>query len=153
VRVEAIYLSVGHNFFGHHGREADNHPMQPVEQVLAVAGMGLTGDRFFNYKEDYKGQITFLADELYQELVISLPVTTAGSAARLRRNVITQGVDLNQWIGQEFEIQGVRFFGTEACKPCHWMNDALGAGAEDWLQGRAGLRAKILTSGYLQRDS
>jgi hypothetical protein len=32
------------------------------------------------------------------------------------------------------------------------MNTALGPGAEDWLKGRGGLRARILTDGMLRRD-
>jgi len=41
----------------------------------------------------------------------------------------------------------------EECKPCYWMDFAIGPGAEAWLQGRAGLRARILTDGVLRRSS
>lgn len=54
-------------------------------------------------------------------------------------------MDLNSLIGAEFEIQDVRFAGMEECKPCYRMNSAIGPGAEAWLQGRVGLRARILT--------
>lgn len=48
---------------------------------------------------------------------------------------------------------GVRFAGVEECKPCYWMNQTLGdARAENWLKGRGGLRARVLTDGILQRD-
>ena len=46
----------------------------------------------------------------------------------------------------------LRLAGIEECKPCHWMNFALGPGAEDWLKDRAGLRCRILTDGILRRD-
>jgi MOSC domain-containing protein YiiM len=59
---------------------------------------------------------------------------------------------LNALIGRQFEIQGVRFEGVCEAKPCHWMNTALGAGAEEWLRGRGGLRARILTDGVLRRE-
>jgi hypothetical protein len=62
-------------------------------------------------------------------------------------------VDLNSRVGAEFEIQGMRFAGVEQCKPCYWMNSALGSGAEDWLQGSGGLRARILTDGILQHTT
>src|SRR5436853_6042757 len=68
-----------------------------------------------------------------------------------RRNVITSGVDLNDWIGEEFEIQGVRFRGIEECKPCYWMDRAFAPGAEEFLRGRGGLRAMILTDGKLRQ--
>lgn len=70
-----------------------------------------------------------------------------------RRNVFTRGVDLKAWIGQEFELQGLRFFGTEECRPCYWMDQALGPEANAWLRGRGGLRARILTSGWLHQDA
>jgi MOSC domain-containing protein YiiM len=56
---------------------------------------------------------------------------------------------LSSLIGKQFELQGVRFEGTEECRPCYWMEQALGPGAEIWLKGRGGLRARILTSGIL----
>ena len=71
------------------------------------------------------------------------------SPALARRNVITRGVDLNELIGQQFEVQGVRFYGTEESRPCDWMNRAIAPGAKEFLKGRGGLRARILTDGTL----
>jgi MOSC domain-containing protein YiiM len=64
--------------------------------------------------------------------------------------VITRGVNLNEYIGKEFEIQGVRFYGTEESAPCYWMDGAFAPGAKDFLKGRGGLRAKILSDGELR---
>jgi MOSC domain-containing protein YiiM len=50
-------------------------------------------------------------------------------------------------------MQGVRFAGVEECRPCYWMNQAVAPGAEAWLQGRGGLRAKIITDGWLSRGA
>jgi MOSC domain-containing protein YiiM len=47
-------------------------------------------------------------------------------------------------------VQGVRFLGTEESKPCYWMNQAFGEGAEAALQGHGGLRARILADGILR---
>jgi MOSC domain-containing protein YiiM len=69
-----------------------------------------------------------------------------------RRNIITEGADLNALIGKEFEVQGVRFLGTQECAPCHWMNTAFAGGAEAALRGHGGLRAKILCDGTLRVD-
>jgi len=66
-----------------------------------------------------------------------------------RRNILMEGVDLNSWIGTEFEVQGIRFEGTEEARPCAWMNQVIAPGAESWLKGRGGLRARILTDGRL----
>ena len=60
----------------------------------------------------------------------------------------------NTLVGAEFEVQGVRFAGTEECRPCHWMNQAFGdERVEGWLKGRGGLRARILTDGVLRCES
>ncbi|HEU5246194.1 MAG TPA: hypothetical protein VFU09_03810, partial [Candidatus Udaeobacter sp.] len=62
----------------------------------------------------------------------------------------TRGVDLNELIGKEFEVQGVHFYGTQESAPCYWMDRAFAPGAKDFLKGRGGLRAKILCDGELR---
>jgi MOSC domain-containing protein YiiM len=68
----------------------------------------------------------------------------------LRRNVIVSGIELNDLIGTDFELQGVRFRGMGHCKPCYWLDVAVAPGAEDFLEGRGGLRAQILTNGWIE---
>jgi MOSC domain-containing protein YiiM len=148
LEIHRLYLSPGHNFFGHHGREPDNFPAIEVPALDCVRGRGICGDRFFDYKVDYKGQITFFELEVFDQLCDALAGRDC-SIALLRRNVITRGVDLNTLIEQEFEIQGVRFYGTGECKPCYWMDRAIAPGAETFLKGRGGLRARILSNGLL----
>src|SRR4051812_40135524 len=143
-----LYISPGHNFFGHHGREPDDHLAIEMPSIECVAGRGIRGDRFFDYKENYKGQIVFFALEVFEELSDALKVQNC-SPASLRRNAITRGIDLNTLIEEEFEIQGVRFYGTDECRPCYWMDHAIAPGAETFLKGRGGLRARIRSNGVL----
>lgn len=117
-----------------------------------MAGQGLVGDRFFGFKENYKGQITFFAGELFDEICGQLSVG-GKSPGVTRRNIITSGVDLNSLIGENFTLQGVEFEGVCECSPCYWMNDAIAPGAEAALKGRGGLRARILTNGKLRVDA
>jgi MOSC domain-containing protein YiiM len=152
LRILHLYISPEHNFFGHHGKPAGQAPMLEVPQVECIAGQGLAGDRFLGYKEDYKGQITFFAHELYERLCEQFNVMGVPPSA-FRRNVITKGIDLNTLIDREFEIQGIRFFGTQECSPCYWMDQAFAPGTEAALKGNGGLRARILTSGTLRADS
>ena len=144
-----LYISPAHNYFGHHGQPAGEHPVLEVESLECVAGHGLRGDRFFDYRDSYKGQITFFAEEVYTALCDALGLSDVPISA-VRRNVITRGIDLNTLIGVEFEVQGVLFRGMEECRPCYWMNQAIGPGAEKLLKGRGGLRARILTDGELR---
>ena len=152
MRICHLFISPGHNFFGHHGGPAGNHAILEVDQVECVAGRGLRGDRFFDFKENYKGQITFFSMEVMDALRRELNLPEVQACAT-RRNAFVRGVELGELVGTEFELQGIRFAGTEECKPCYWMNGALGPGAEDWLKGRGGLRARILSDGVLRRDS
>lgn len=152
IRIEHLFISPGHNFFGHHGGPAGEHAIVPVGEIKCVAGRGVHGDRFFDYKPDYKGQITFFAMEVFEGLRTAVGAPDTPPSA-VRRNVLTSGAELNDLIGREFEVQGVRFLGMEECRPCYWMDGAIGRGAEEWLKGRGGLRAKILTNGRLRTDA
>jgi MOSC domain-containing protein YiiM len=151
LRVEHLFISPGHNFFGHHGQPAGEHRIIAVEQIECVAGRGIRGDRFFDFKENYKGQITFFAMEVLEALRRELNLPDAQPQAT-RRNAFTRGLDLNLLIGKQFEVQGVRFEGVEESKPCDWMNLAIGPEAREWLKGRGGLRCRILTDGILRRE-
>jgi MOSC domain-containing protein YiiM len=146
--IRQIFTSPGHNYFGHHGRAPDNFPLVEVAQIECVAGSGIRGDRFYDYRDEYKGQITFFSLEIFEKLAAHFRLTDK-SAGDLRRNVVVSGVNLNDLIGEEFSIQGVRLRGTAHCKPCYWMNQAIAAGAEEFLQGNGGLRAQILSDGVI----
>ncbi len=151
MKITGLSLSPGHNYFGRHGQPAGDHPLLTVAEVECVAGRGLRGDRFFDYKPGYAGQITFFSAEVHDAMVRTLGVTGASPAAH-RRNVMVRGADLNALIGCEFELQGVRFRGMAECKPCYWMDQAFAPGAEASLRGNGGLRAKILSDGWLRLD-
>ncbi len=144
-----LYISPGHNFFGHNGREPGDRPGVEVPAVECVAGRGIRGDRFFDFKDDYKGQITFFEEEVFEALCRELTVEDKPPSA-VRRNVITRGQDLNELIGTTFEIQGISFAGVEECRPCAWMDLAVAPGALEFLRGHGGLRAKILSDGELR---
>ena len=55
-----IWISPGNDFRGRHGQGRLDHGIQRLPEVECVAGMGLRGDRYFGYKPDFKGQVTFL---------------------------------------------------------------------------------------------
>jgi hypothetical protein len=149
VEICHLYISPGHNFVGHHGQEPDDYPMIEVPMIQCVAGSGIRKDRYFDFKDDYKGQITFFSLEVFDQLRHALQISGC-SPSFVRRNVITRDADLNELIGEDFEVQHVRFHGMEECRPCYWMERAIAPGAHEFLKGRGGLRAKILTDGQLR---
>ena len=152
MRITHIFISPEHNYFGHHGQPAGTAPLVELEEARLAAGQGIEGDRFFGWKEDYKGQVTFFSYEVYEALCAEFQVWDRGPGV-FRRNIIVSGVDLNGLIGQEFIVQGVRFLGMAECSPCNWMEEAFHPGAEASLKRRGGLRAKVLSDGVLRPDA
>jgi molybdopterin synthase catalytic subunit len=146
-----IWISPGNDFRGHHGGPRGQHGIESVPEVECVAGMGLKGDRYFGYKPDFKGQVTFFDAAAVQALrdEFQRPDLSAGE---FRRNLIVRGVDLSAWVGKRFVFQGIAFEGSEECKPCYWMDEAVAPGAEEFLKSRfrGGLRARILSDGTLR---
>lgn len=146
--IRQIFLSPGHNFVGRHGLSPHDFPLVEVREAECVAGRGLRGDRYFDFGEDYKGQVTFFSTEVFEKLCANFGVDNK-SGGVLRRNMIVSGVDLLSLVNREFEIQGVRLCGTQHCAPCAWMNVAFAPGAEEFLKDNAGLRARILSDGKI----
>lgn len=148
-RIRAIYLSKGHDFKGRHGKGRLTHPVESVDEVACVEGRGLVGDRFFDYKENFKGQITFFDWAVVDALRHAFPDTQI-NPADFRRNILTEGLPLNALINRRFTLQGIEFEGTESCAPCYWMDTAFTTGMEQAMQDKGGLRARILSSGTLR---
>ncbi len=149
--IERIFITPAHQYKGYYGRPPGDSPMLEQSEIRCLAGRGIEGDRFLNYKEDFKGQITFFSGEVFEAVLDELGLDRQCHCPSLvRRNVITRGVDLNQLIGQRFQLQGIEFEGSEECAPCEWMNHALTDGAYEILKGRGGLRARIRTDGTLR---
>lgn len=148
MQVHQIFTSPGHNYYGHHDQPPGDFPPVAANSIECVAGHGIRGDRFFDFLDNYKGQITFFSLDVFAQLESAFGLTTK-SPGVLRRNVIVSGVQLNDLIQVDFELQGVRFRGTGQCAPCHWMDTAFAPGAEKFLAGRGGLRARILSDGRI----
>lgn len=149
--LEAIWISPGNDFRGHHGGPRGDHGITALNEVECVAGMGLKGDRYFGYKEDFKGQVTFF-DAAAVDAIRGQFNRPDLSSSVFRRNLIVRGVRLEDWVGKRFRFQGIEFEGSEECKPCYWMDEAVAPGVEEFMTSRfrGGLRAKILTDGWLR---
>lgn len=151
VRLLDIFISAGHDYWGKRGEGRMQHGITRVEEVECVAGKGLKGDRYFGYKPDFKGQVTFFDAEVFEEVRAHFKLPKL-PASVFRRNLIVQGADLTKWLGKRFVFQGIEFEGAQECKPCEWMSRVIADGAEEFLKPRfrGGLRAKIRTSGVLR---
>lgn len=152
VEVKNIFVSEGHNFKGRHGLGAKDYQIKDYDSVELVAGSGIVGDRYFNHKENFKGQITFFSSEVYEEVKKEFNVPEL-SPSSFRRNVILEGLNLNDLIGKEFTINGVTYSGSEEAAPCYWMDEACAEGVHEFLKGWGGLRCRIHTDGVLTKGA
>ena len=152
-QLKFIYVSPGHDYWGKQGEGRLQNGIQSVSEVECVAGKGLRGDRYFAYRPNFKGQVTFFANEVFEEIrkMYKLPKLPASV---FRRNLIVEGIDLKSCMGKRFTFQGVEFEGCQECKPCDWMDRVVAQGAQEFMKSafRGGLRAKILTDGVLRVD-
>ena len=151
VRLEKIYISPGHDYWGRQGLGRLQHGIEEVGEVECVAGMGLRGDRYFGYRESYKGQVTFFEQEVVEEIRATFKLPKLPSSV-FRRNLIVRGVRLKEWNGRRFIFQGIEFEGSQECRPCHWMSRVVEEGTEAFMKEnfRGGLRAKVITNGILR---
>lgn len=152
VEILHLYVSGGHSYRGRHGKGSVENPVEERDAIECVAGRGIRGDRYFDFKEDYKGQVTFFEDEVYESVKREFGLPELEPWA-FRRNVVVRGVPLGELVGRRFSLQGVEFEGVEEAAPCYWMNEACAEGVENRLRGRGGLRARIVKGGELRRGA
>lgn len=133
-------------------------PSLPVEarrEVLAVPGRGLAGDRYFEGigtfsppepKPDF--ELTLIEREKIEAFAqeSGLPFT----AFEARRNIVTEGVDLNALVNHEFMIGPVRIRGIRLCEPCNYLAKISFPETLRGLVHKGGLRAQILTEGTIR---
>ena len=149
MRIVSIYISPKSNYWRRPKAQPGDAPIESPQSVECHAEHGLVGDRFYDYKENYKGQVTFMH---YETLMALKKVTGKDFSLEVfRRNVILSGPKIMQLQGKKFQFGDVIFEGTEHCTPCHWMDFAAGDGAYAWLDKNTagGLRARILQSGHI----
>jgi len=127
--------------------------MQSVEEVRAVPGKGLEGDRYFFkqgtfYKPQPDRELTLIEAEAIEALRNEFQVEYDLSASR--RNVVTRGVPLNHLVGKEFWIGDVKARGLRLCEPCSHLQRLSHPKVLPGLVHRGGLRAQILSEGMIR---
>lgn len=124
-----------------------------VEQVEAIAGHGLAGDRYglkegtFS-KPSPDSEVTLMESEALEALGRECKITLEPGQAR--RNLITRGVPLNHLVGCEFLVGDVVLRGIRLCEPCGHLEKLTLAGVKNGLLHRGGLRAQIVRGGTVK---
>lgn len=119
--------------------------MQNVDAIEALAGVGLSGDRYANRKGQ---EITLIEQEALEAALRDYQLEL--SHAESRRNLLTSGVPLNHLVGKQFSVGSSLLEGIELCEPCSHLEKLTGRKVIKALLHRGGLRARIVTGGQLQ---
>ena len=126
---------------------------RPKEQVRAVAGKGLEGDRYFAgggtfFQERKPGQdITLIEAEAIEALARDDGIELGPGESR--RNVVTRGIGLNALVGRRFTVGDVECVGRRLCDPCSHLEGLTRPGVLKGLANRGGLRADIVSGGRI----
>jgi len=128
-------------------------PMQSVDEVRAIPGHGLEGDRYFNHRGTFAKarpdrELTLIEAEAIEAMKSELDVDYGLSDSR--RNVVTRGVPLNHLVGKEFWIGEVKARGIRLCEPCKHLQQLSHEKVLPGLVHRGGLRSQILNAGTLR---
>ena len=132
-------------------------PMQSLESVKAIEGVGIEGDRYARGKGAFSGvrdvvrHISLIESEVIQNVRDSNAVDL--TFADTRRNLLTAGVCLNDLVGKRFRIGELLVEGVELCDPCARPGKLSGKpdlkNFKDLLDNQGGLRVKIIKTGVL----
>ena len=128
--------------------------MTACTTVAAQAGVGLAGDRYalatgsFSAGGQDPRDVTLVEREAVDAVrADGIDVTEADT----RRNLVTEGVPLNQLVGRTFRVGKVRLRGLRLAEPCAYLEQLTGLpGVRQALVHRGGLRAELLDDGELR---
>ena len=129
--------------------------MTPSSAVRAVPGRGLEGDRYFQGRGTFSPhpqrpdfEVTLIESEKIE--AFARETGLAFTASHARRNLVTEGVDLNALVGKEFLVGDVRIRGLRLCEPCSYLAKMTFPETLQGLVHKGGLRAQVVTEGTLR---
>ena len=119
-----------------------------VNQVEAIKGEGLVGEKHFRKNNEKKRQITLIEIENINHY--NKITGTQIPAINFLRNIVTEGIRLNVLVGKEFFIGKVKVRAHDLCRPCKNLQESLQQkNTVKELMHTGGLRCEILSSGKI----
>ena len=119
-----------------------------VNNVDAIKGKGLLGDRKYKENNPKISQITLI--EIENINYFNKVSNTKFQPIEFRRNIITEGVNLNDLINKEFLLGNVKLKGHDLCRPCKYLQNRLSQNNfVKELLNKGGLRCEILSTGKI----
>lgn len=129
--------------------------LESYPSATLVAGKGIIGDRYYadegTFSDKFKGAPGLEVTLIEQEQINSFNAATGlnFSTHDFRRNIVTQNIDLNALVDQEFYVGKVKLRGIMLCEPCAHLEKLLDTKVVKELTHKAGLRAQIIVSGNI----
>lgn len=125
-------------------------PLVSRNEVNAVAGCGLEGDRYFNAEgwDEPKREITLV--ELEAVEAANRDYDLGLTPEDMRRQIVTKGIALNHLVDREFTVGDVRCRGIKLNEPCAHLRKLADKPLIKPMIHRGGLRAQILESGTIR---
>ena len=127
-------------------------PLVALEQAKLVPGRGIEGDHHHARPNgDPASEVTLIEAETVEAFNGDTGLQI--EAAETRRNIVTEGVDLNHLVGKRFAIGDTLLEGIEPCDPCASLGRRLATGSVSApsivreLANRGGLRARVVEGG------
>jgi MOSC domain-containing protein YiiM len=130
-------------------------PLESRDEVQAIAGVGLEGDRYgsaktgsFSNRPGTGREVTLVEREAIAAVNAEGNVTLAEHETR--RNLVTEGVPLTHLVGKTFRVGDVVLRGMRLAEPCAHLASLTRPGVSRALVHRGGLRAEIVEGGMLR---
>ena len=122
--------------------------IQSLNEVEAIAGKGLINDKHFKDGNEVRYQITLIEIENINHY--NQTNRTSILPKDFRRNIITEGIKLNELVGKELIIGEVRVKAHDLCRPCKYLEESLKQKniVKEFLY-KGGLRCEILADGKI----
>ena len=129
--------------------------MQPVEEIHAVAGRGIEGDRYsdrqgFWTEVDDECQVTLIEVECLDEIRAKTGISIEDGEHR--RNIVTRGIQLDSLLGKRFQVGSAILEYDRPRPPCGYIESLTEPGMTKALVGRGGICARVVGSGTIRPD-
>jgi MOSC domain-containing protein YiiM len=136
-----------------HVARAKGAPMEPVDEIEVVKGIGVIGDRHAlapgEWDESHLGEeLTLVASEELENLARDHGIHL--EPGETRRTITTRGIALDSLVGRRFRVGDVVVEGVELCEPCSHLQGLLGKPILGPLVHRAGIRVLLVEDGKIR---
>ena len=120
--------------------------MAAVETAQIDADSGLAGDHYTT--RSGARQVTLIQAESLRSIASHLGRNDI-AALDLRRNIVTEGINLMALKDRQFRIGGAVLQTTGECHPCSRMEEVLGEGGYNAVRGVGGITARVVKGGEI----